>query len=315
MNTYKRFVALTMVGLTLGGGVLGAETASAKSKVYTITDRTSQTTTPGTTQVVTDRDVSARSATTDETVTIPKNTALTIMSHHEGRTKVAVGDSNQPLWVNNLAAVTYSTQKITISKQARKKLNRQSRKWYKTLSKRQRQVLGRYTGEGSDAINNVLRKPKKRSTVQSRQRVKDLRAALKTFKLKQPMTVYRGTSDWIVNLSLGGKKLKPGAVYQDPGFASTTLSKSVGTDFMSEDLLKVNMPAGYHGAYLNPISEYEGEYEYLLNPNTKLVVTKIQKVTIKGRLKVTLKYGQHKHTSTVNENQRYRLITMSLMNK
>lgn len=315
MNTYKRFAALTMVGLTLGGGVLGAEPASAKTKVYTITDRTSQTTTPGTTQVVTDRDVSARSATTDEVITIPKNTALTIMSHRDGQTKVTVGDSNQPLWVNNLAAVTYSNQKMTVSKQARKKLDRQSLKWYKTLSKRQYKVLGVYTGEGSDAINNVLRKPKKRSTAKPRQRVKDLRSALKTFKLKQPMTVYRGTSDWIVNLSLGGKKLRPGAVYRDPGFASTTLSKSVGTDFMSEDLLKINMPVGYHGAYLNPISEYGGEYEYLLSPNTKLVVTKVQKVTIKGRLKVTLKYGKHKHHSTVDENQRYRLITMSLMNK
>lgn len=315
MHTVQRFMALTMVGGVLGGGIWGMESASAQSTVYTVNDRTRQTTTPGTTQVVTDREVIARSATTDEAVLIPKNTALTIMSHRDGHAKVAVGDSNQPLWVANLAAVTYSTQKITISKKAKKKLNRHSLKWAKTFSKRQRKVIGVYTGEGSDAINNALRTPKKRTTAKTRQRVKDLRTALQTFKLKQPMTVYRGTSDWIVNLSLGGKTLKPGAVYQDPGFASTTLSKTVGTDFMSEDLLKINMPAGYHGAYLDPISSYNGEDEYLLNPNTKLIVTKIQKVTIKGRLKVSLKSGKHKIKTTIREDQRYRLITMSLMTK
>ena len=79
-------------------------------------------------------------------------------------------------------------------------------------------------------------------------------------------------------------------------------------------------PAGYHGAYIDPISENKGEEEYLLKNDTKLITTKIQKVkthtistmkfvktSSKGKI---ISQKNKKHSS----NGAYWLITLNLEN-
>ena len=92
----------------------------------------------------------------------------------------------------------------------------------------------------------------------------------------------------------------------------------IATGFSSKVILKINLPAGYHGAYIAPISENKGEEEYLLKNDTKLITTKIQKVkthtistmkfvktSSKGKI---ISQKNKKHSS----NGAYWLITLNL---
>lgn len=316
MKVGAKIVFAVAAGLALGGqmGMTPAAAKKAKSKVYVVTSGTNSNTTAGTQEVVTQADTDATEYRYAQTkVTIPKNTALTVVKKTAANTLVLMPGNDQLLVVDNLQPYVYSNKVTHLTKAQYRKMVKQSKAWAGTLSKRQRKVIGIYTGDGSDKLNNALRYPKRKASKVTRQRVKDLTASLKTFKLQHGMTVYRGTSNQVAKLSLKGKKLAPGAVYSDPGFASTTTSRGVATGFTSQVMLRINFPAGYHGAYVDPISTYEGEDEYLLNPQTKLVVTKVQQVTVKAKVEVYKSINGKSKTKKVKENDSYKLVTLNLM--
>ncbi|NLR10040.1 ADP-ribosylating toxin [Lactobacillus sp. ZJLC28-8] len=319
MKHMGSLLVLGMAGIILGWGGWST-TAAAKAKepqfVY-IDSQTNMQTSAGTSQVVTRQAVTALTQPTDRTapvsVTIPKNTALTLVRRTGGDAVVVTPGSTQTLVVANIGQVTYSNRAIKLTKAHYRELVKRSKAWAGKLSKRQVKVIGTYTGEGSDKINNALRYPQRKTTAKTRQRVKDLAASLKTFKLTHPMTVYRGTSKKVARIALHQAKLKPGAVYSDPGFASTSTSHAVATEFTSQLLLKINFPKGYHGAYLAPISNYPDEKEYLLNPNTKLVVTKVQTVISHNTTKLMEQTGKKVSTHQSRESSTYQLVTLNLM--
>lgn len=320
MNKVTRLLGLVAVGLTLGGGTMGPLPASAKTKspelIY-IDSESSTNTSAGTQQVVTNRAVTALTQPTDQStpvsVAIPKNMALKVVQRTATGTVVSVPGNAQTLLIADTGNYTYSNRAIKLTKHDYRVLVKRSKAWAGKLSKRQIKVIGNYTGNGSDKLNNALRYPKRATTAKTRQRVKDLRVSLKTFKLTHPMTVYRGTSNKVARLALHQKTLKPGAVYSDPGFASTSTSHAVATEFTSQVLLKINFPKGYHGAYLDPISTVHGEKEYLLNPNTKLIVTKVQHVTGHTTTTMMTATGKKSKTQVDHEKISYQLVTLNLL--
>lgn len=307
------------VGLVLGSGLTTTVSAKTKAnpKLVYIESQLNTNTSAGTQQVVTRRSVTALTQPTDqsapESVSIPKNTALSVVRRTGGDAIVVAPGSTQLLLVTNVGRMTYSNRAIKLTKKHYRQMVKQSKAWAGQLSKRQVKVIGVYTGDGSDKINNALRYPKRKTTAKTRQRVKDLTASLKTFKLAHPMTVYRGTSKKVARLALHQAKLKPGAIYSDPGFASTSTSHAVATEFTSQILLKINFPKGYHGAYIAPISQYDDEKEYLLNPNTKLVVTKVQTVTGTEKTQILEQTGKKTTQHTDREKTSYKLVTLNLM--
>ncbi|NLR32318.1 ADP-ribosyltransferase [Levilactobacillus tujiorum] len=320
MNRLLKGLLVAGVGLILGGGA--TPTASAKVKAKTpklvyVEDNVNTTTSAGTQQVVTRRTVTALTQSTDQatpvSVTIPKNTALSIVRRTGNDALVVAPGSTQTLLVTDVGHMTYSNRAIKLTKKHYRQMVKRSKAWAGQLSKRQIKVIGVYTGDGSDKINNALRYPNRKATAKTKQRVRDLAASLKTFKLTHAMTVYRGTSKKVARLALHQAKLKPGAIYSDPGFASTSTSYGVATEFTSQILLKINFPKGYHGAYLAPISQYSDEKEYLLNPNTKLVVTKVQTVTGHERTTILKQVGKKVTQHTTHEKTTYQLVTLNLM--
>lgn len=316
MKKATRLFVLSAIGLMVGSLPLTAQAKKQTDTIVLESDTNTQTS-PGTKQLVTNHVLTGLTQPSDgstpESVSIPKNTAFTIVKKTSAGTLIKVPGSQQTLLVAKTQGVVYSNKAIKLTKKDYQQLVKRSKAWAGKLSKRQLKAIGNYTGDGSDELNNALRYPNRKTTKKTRQQVKDLAASLKTFKLTHPMTVYRGTSNKIVKLSLHHATLKPGAVYADPGFASTSTSHKVATSFTSQVLLKITFPKGYHGAYLDPISTFQGEKEYLLNPNTKLVVTKVQKVTGTQSLHMTEVKGKKTTTHNAHQKLHYKLITLNLL--
>ncbi|WP_143461388.1 ADP-ribosyltransferase [Levilactobacillus enshiensis] len=323
MMRNRRFLVVASLGLALLGGV-AATTTTASAKQHEkptfvmITSQTNSTTSRGTQQLVTNQavkafvmtDANTQSATT---VIVPKNTALTIVQKQATGDVVKVAGSDQQLFVNIPAQVTYSNRAIKLTQADYQRLVKQSKAWAGKLSAKQVKVVGDYTGDAYEQMNAALRNPAKQASKKTQRRVQSLQTSLKTFKLTKPLTVYRGTSKLGLKLSVGKQAVKPGVVYQDAAFSSTSLNTTIAKRFASKVILKINLPVGYHGAYIDPLSVNKGEKEYLLNPGAKLVVTKIQTVKSHTTEHLYVKTKKHATTHTEHANYTYQLVTLNLM--
>ncbi|WP_048734808.1 ADP-ribosyltransferase [Levilactobacillus koreensis] len=323
MGQHRGFFVVATLGLAVFGGVAATTTtASAKKSnkptLVMITSQTNSSTSRGTQQLVTNQDVKALVMTdpdtqSAETVVIPKNTALTVLRKQAGGDVVRVAGSDQQLLINEPAQITYSNRAIKLTKTDYQRLVKQSKAWAGKLSAKQVKVVGDYTGDAYEQMNAALRDPNKPASKQTQRRVRSLQTSLKSFKLTKPLTVYRGTSKMGLKLSVGKVAVKPGVVYQDAAFSSTSLNTTIAKSFASKVILKINLPVGYHGAYIDPISANKGEKEYLLNPGVKLVVTKIQTVKARTTTHLYVKTKKHATNHTEHENYTYQLVTLNLM--
>lgn len=168
----------------------------------------------------------------------------------------------------------YSNKTTTLSVNQQIKMYHLGQAWHKSLTINQTKALVAYTGAEYSIINGSLRgtnNPTKKVTTQ----IKNIDQGLAKFKLPYNFTVWRGTSLTNVKASLGNKPLKIGVVFNDKGYMSTSLLKSVANNFKSDALLKIQVPKGLHGADLAALSNFKEEDEYLINHNTKLIVTGI----------------------------------------
>lgn len=255
-------------------------------------------------------------------VSISKNVVLTVVKKmpRENGYLVSIPGSSENFFIKNINDYTYSTKTITLTQNGQKKLLKNSFKWSKTLNKKELRALRYYTGNGYTNINTALRSPNKNIAKKISQKINLIKYSIGTFKLASPLTVYRGTSLEGLKQSLSGKAIADGEQYEDRAFSSTSINKMIATGFSSKVILKINLPEGYHGAYIGPISENKGEEEYLLKNNTKLITTKIQKVkthtistmefvktSAKGKI---ISQKNKKHSS----NGAYWLITLNLEN-
>ena len=64
------------------------------------------------------------------------------------------------------------------------------------------------------------------------------------------------------------------ADFDGSGISSTSLMQS--TAFQREISLQILLPKGAAGAYLDTISEFQGEYEILLQKNSRLRIVKAE---------------------------------------
>lgn len=78
-------------------------------------------------------------------------------------------------------------------------------------------------------------------------------------------------------------------------------------------VLKINLPTGYHGAYIDPVSTNVGEKEYLLDSGTKLIVTKVQQAKSTVHTVTTIKKkGKQTKKQVSNVKTNYQLVTLNL---
>lgn len=228
-------------------------------------------------------------------------------------------ENGQRLMINNFNDNIYSTKNYSFSDKKYKKLLKDAKLWGKQLSKKEYKAVGDYTGNKyyRDINKSLITGHAKNKFIKNT--TKSLKAATNKFYLPFDLTVYRGTNEELMNLSLNNQPLKVGAMIQNKGYSSATLSKDTAVDYSKGVVYKINVPKGYHGAYIEPLSKFTTEKEYLINPNAKMRVTGIQKVdyskeiTLDATSKIDNKKAK-KMNKTYHRNGTYKLVTLTLVN-
>ena len=235
---------------------------------------------------------------------VPKNSRITVLQKSGKGAIISAQGFSSLMNVKNISGLTYSTKTYKVSKTALAKLNKQTKAWAKQLSKAERKSIDYYSGTGYTKLNNYLRYGDGNKTVAKNANL--LTSALQQYNLKTPMTVYRGVSTSGLRKSLNGEKLRVGALYDDPGFSSTSISRYTALGFGSKLLLKIQLPKGNTGAYIDPVSYNVGEKEFLINPGANMIVTKVQTVTY------TVKEKTKGHQAKTSLKDKYKLISVSM---
>lgn len=129
-------------------------------------------------------------------------------------------------------------------------------------------ALTDYTGGGYEYVNSYLRGQDVPSYGLAS--AKELQQEIdKSFNNAPPipknMIVYREMS----GEPLAG--LKPGDVFQDKGFVSTTIKSDLNFA-PGASKLEIRVPKGSKGIYIQSISQYKSEQEMLLNRGSKFKV-------------------------------------------
>jgi phage portal protein BeeE len=148
----------------------------------------------------------------------------------------------------------------------------------------QRKALRQYSSNAFSLINSTLRSGRKLDPADDRALIKQIRdtnAAMKP--TVEPMTVYRNTDFRALgiktfNRSMVRDELRglKGKTLQDPGFISTSIERDVTGDDMPVKL-EIEVPAGTPAAYVERVSEFKNEKEWVLGPGQRM-----QLVAIKG---------------------------------
>ena len=166
--------------------------------------------------------------------------------------------------------------------------------WIDSLKSSEKSAVTWYTGSAYGPLNENLRSgdsPTDLSKCSDYQqaKIKDLDAALAKGVLKEPVTVYRGSTADL----LGGRKTVAdiqelvGATIKDKGYVSTSISK--GKTFHGEVGYKIVVPSGKgRGAYVGNISNIPGENEFLLKRNSSFKVMGVVYSKSLGKPVVTL---------------------------
>lgn len=135
--------------------------------------------------------------------------------------------------------------------------------WHSSLSAGELQAVKYYTGNGYSTLNSQLRFGSSPSQTALR-----LDAALAKGQAPVDMVVHRGTTHYSLTT------LKPGDVFQDKGYVST----STGSGFGGDVRMQIHVPKGSTGAFVDPISTHQGEKEFLLPRGSRFRVVSSEKI-------------------------------------
>ena len=151
----------------------------------------------------------------------------------------------------------------------------------KTITKAQEDAISSYSRSGYSDINNYLRFgtiPKQMPKSQMLQYVDDLNALLNANPLQEEIFVKRGINTRALQQMLGTETITDvsavGKVITDKGFMSTTPYKMGG--FGGNAQLFIKCPKGTKGTYIADWCANPAEKEFLIAPNQKMIVRKIE---------------------------------------
>lgn len=152
--------------------------------------------------------------------------------------------------------------------------------WFGTLSKAERHSVYRYTDDAYEYINKYLRteNPSIKNIADNDEWGEEsfnVHNALQQNASSQSYKTYRTVEDDEYKIWLSQSD---GKTHTTDSFKSTTLDKSMVMDkdesYEDENVLQFFIPTGSHVAYLDPISQYPGEEEILIDYKQKYHVIK-----------------------------------------
>jgi len=137
-------------------------------------------------------------------------------------------------------------------------------------------AIRQYTGNDYyKSMNNHLRFGDP-TTPDNIDRIAKVTSGLKKYKTTEPMTVFRGLDAADINESFHKGELVPGSVLRDRGIMSTSIARD--TAFSMPGQLIIRVPKGARGAYVEKISKYPHEKEFIMPPNRHMRIVKTYKV-------------------------------------
>ena len=161
---------------------------------------------------------------------------------------------------------------------------------WNAMSDAERHGIREYTGSAYDPMNTSLREGL-RPSAGTQALIDGATAGLSRFRATEDMMTFRGAGlHWTANL-LGGTE----AQMSDPAFLRSRIGKTVvdrgfmssGTHrssaFGNEVQYTIFVHKGVSGMYVDPISHFQGEYEFLFNRDTYFKVHQI-KTDSRGRI-------------------------------
>lgn len=173
--------------------------------------------------------------------------------------------------------------------------------WWVGLPEEEGEAIRDYTAEGFTSINNFLRGKAAKAEMDRKfpqyatppdpklvEKAKKISSALSKASLPEPAVVFRGTvnPDLVDRFNKGS--LVNGSVKTDQ-FYSTSVDPKAGDAFLSYEeeadddgkrapkagrvLWNIKVPKGAKAAYVDSVSDHEGEHEVLMNEGSELRIT------------------------------------------
>ncbi len=127
-----------------------------------------------------------------------------------------------------------------------------------------------------------------------KEKIKHIDSSLDKTSVPESFVAYRGVS--LRNAGIDIKTAKPGDMFQDGGYGSTTLNQQVALNFAGgtervrirteRTMMQIRIPKGAKGAMINKVSGSTGESEFLLPRGQKYRVVKINNKTLEMTVEV-----------------------------
>lgn len=143
--------------------------------------------------------------------------------------------------------------------------------WVEKLTEEEVEAVKMYTGYDSEAINGNLRRGGGNTQLDA---IADqISSALQKFELPEGITVYRGLQR---NIFEKPASELVGAIVDELGFVSTALLAD--SAFEGTVRLELRVPPNSKGAAVVALSDFEDEYEFLLDRQTRYRITEASEI-------------------------------------
>lgn len=168
----------------------------------------------------------------------------------------------------------------TTSQAAASKWGKETYKsWEKSLTAEEKEAVTTYTGSWATDVNAKLRTSGDVSSW-DKSSVANLDKALAKGSLPEDLIVHRGMSYSKLTDAMESGALTPGSILHDKGYGSSSVHSDRA--FTGNVRLRVRVPAGSPGAYVENLSSHKSELEFLLPRNSSYVIKGYQKVKTKS---------------------------------
>lgn len=163
--------------------------------------------------------------------------------------------------------------------------------WWNSLDKIDQRAITWYTGHGYEDMNKYLRGISDSIDDKNAKAIERVSDALSKTTIKENVVVARGMGGdeamtGLLNISVSeleqllsdNPEGLVGMVMRENGFLSTTVDPKINATFKSKYELKLNVPAGTHGAYIAPVTRFKDEHELLLDKGTAFRIDAVKEL-------------------------------------
>lgn len=156
-----------------------------------------------------------------------------------------------------------------------KRLLESYKAWAEKLLPSERKAISKYTYNGEEKkpkfyerLNRMLREGVIKENPVMERYSEEISSGLKKFELKEDIVCYRGMN---INPFVGASK---NVIYEFDAFTSTSISLSgvINNTFVIE----IHVPKGARGAYIKQLSKFKSQEEFLLDKNTKYMISSVK---------------------------------------